>query len=74
MPDGRVWTAGSNHNGAQSFPEPNVDNRELRIELYEPAYVGQSRPEILDVPDDDHVRTAVHPATRRKPTPSVGSR
>lgn len=50
MPDGRVWTAGSNHNGAQSFPEPNVDNRELRIELYEPPYVGQSRPEIAAVP------------------------
>lgn len=50
MPDGRVWTAGSNHNGAQSFPEPNVDNRELRIEIYEPGYVGQSRPELLDVP------------------------
>jgi Domain of unknown function (DUF1929) len=51
MPDGRIWTAGSNRNGAQSFPEPNVDTRELRIELYEPAYVGQSRPEILEVPD-----------------------
>jgi Galactose oxidase-like, Early set domain len=50
MPDGRVWTAGSNHNSARSFPEPNVDNRELRIELYEPGYVGQSRPEIVDVP------------------------
>jgi hypothetical protein len=51
MPDGRIWTAGSNKNGAQSFPEPNVDTRELRFELYEPAYVGQSRPEILEVPD-----------------------
>ena len=50
MPDGRVWTAGSNHNGAQSFPAPNVDNRELRIEIYEPGYVGQSRPQLLDVP------------------------
>jgi hypothetical protein len=48
MPDGRVWTAGSNHNGSQSFSKPNVDNRELRIELYEPGYVGQSRPKILD--------------------------
>ena len=51
MPDGRVWTAGSNRNGAQSFPEPNVDTRELRFELYEPAYVGQSRPQLMDVPD-----------------------
>ncbi len=50
MPDGRIWTAGSNHNGAQSFPDPNIDNRELRIEIYEPGYVGQSRPEILDAP------------------------
>jgi hypothetical protein len=50
MPDGRVWTAGSSKNGAESFPEPGVDNRELRIELYEPGYVGQSRPTILDAP------------------------
>jgi hypothetical protein len=50
MPDGRVWTAGSSLNGMQSFPAPDVDNRELRIELYEPKYVGRSRPEIMDVP------------------------
>jgi Domain of unknown function (DUF1929) len=50
MPDGRVWTAGSNKNGAQSFPIPNVDNRELRIEIYEPSYVGQSRPKIQGAP------------------------
>ncbi len=50
MPDGRVWTAGSNRNGMQSFPGPNQDNRELRFELYTPTYVGQSRPEITDVP------------------------
>jgi hypothetical protein len=29
---------------------PDVDNRELRIEIYEPGYVGQSRPQILDAP------------------------
>jgi hypothetical protein len=50
MPDGRVWTAGSNKNGAQSFPMPNVDNRELRIEVYEPGYVTQSRPKIQEAP------------------------
>jgi hypothetical protein len=50
MPDGRVWTAGSNKNGEQSFPMPNVDNRELRIEIYEPAYVGQARPQIEEAP------------------------
>jgi hypothetical protein len=50
MPDGRVWTAGSNKNGEQSFPMPNVDNRELRIEIYEPAYVFQSRPKIQEAP------------------------
>jgi hypothetical protein len=50
MPDGRVWTAGSNLNGQQSFPAPNVDNRELRIEIYEPDYFGQKRPEIVAAP------------------------
>ncbi len=50
MPDGRVWTAGSNKNGAESFPMPNVDTRELRIEIYEPGYVAQSRPKIQDAP------------------------
>jgi len=40
MPDGRVWTAGSNHNAGRSFPSPGVDNRELRIELFEPDYYG----------------------------------
>jgi hypothetical protein len=45
-----VWTAGSNKNGEQSFPMPNVDNRELRIEIYEPGYVSQSRPKIEEAP------------------------
>jgi Domain of unknown function (DUF1929) len=52
MPDGSVWTAGSNHNGAQSFPGPNVDNRELHIEIYEPAYMDQSRPQITASPPE----------------------
>jgi len=50
MPDGRVWTCGSNHNGAQSFPSPGVDNRELRIEVYEPWYFGQPRPAVSSAP------------------------
>jgi len=50
MPDGRVWTAGSSHNAQQSFPNPGVDNRELRIELYEPPYYAMARPQVSGVP------------------------
>jgi hypothetical protein len=50
MPDGRVWTAGSNHNAQQSFPAPGVDNRELRIEIYEPPYYSADRPQLLSAP------------------------
>ncbi|KAL1918468.1 uncharacterized protein VTP21DRAFT_3128 [Calcarisporiella thermophila] len=46
MPDGRVWTCGSNKNGSQSYQPPGQDNRELRIEIYEPSYVHQNRPRI----------------------------
>jgi len=68
MPDGRVWTAGSSHNGAQSFPETNIDNRELRIEIYEPDYVSKSRPEITEFPP---TVTCGHSFTVR--TPQAGS-
>lgn len=55
MPDGRVWTAGGNINAQQSFPTPGVDNRELRIEIFEPWYYGRSdRPHITSVPDAIH--------------------
>jgi hypothetical protein len=50
MPDGRVWTAGSNHNAQQSFPAAGVDNRELRIEIYEPPYYRADRPQLLSAP------------------------
>ncbi|HSV64377.1 MAG TPA: galactose oxidase-like domain-containing protein [Mycobacteriales bacterium] len=46
MPDGRVWTAGSNKNAKRSFPTPGVDNRELRIELFEPPYYSATRPQL----------------------------
>lgn len=52
MPDGRVWTAGSNHNAQQSFPNPGVDNRELRIEIYEPWYFSAARPHLSEVPEE----------------------
>jgi hypothetical protein len=56
MPDGRVWTAGSNKNGNYSFrhashgiggDEPGVDFRELRIEIFEPWYYSSGRPRIV---------------------------
>ena len=65
IPDGRVWIAGSNvaanwsfHNIADfphSLPETaqqgTVDNRELRIELFEPWYFGRpDRPTISAAP------------------------
>ncbi len=50
MPDGRVWTAGSNINGSQSFPEPGIDNREPLLELYEPPYYSANRPVIISGP------------------------
>jgi hypothetical protein len=54
MPDGRVWTCGTSKNGQFSFPAPGVDNRELRIELYEPAYYRRSRPKITAAPSTVH--------------------
>jgi hypothetical protein len=41
MPDGRVWTAGSDHDaqiGAGPPPPGNIDVRNLDIEIYEPWY------------------------------------
>ncbi|MFJ8015958.1 galactose oxidase-like domain-containing protein [Streptomyces sp. NPDC096339] len=47
MRDGRVWTAGSNHDG-----NPGVGTAEKKIEIYEPWYYGNpNRPEILAAPD-----------------------
>ena len=61
MPDGRVWTAGSNRDGKQSFrdtltasdaDQPGIDNRELRIEIYSPPYLFRGpRPAIEVAPD-----------------------
>jgi hypothetical protein len=50
LPDGRVWTAGSNINSQQSFPTPGTDNRELRIEVYEPPYFRADRPQLIYTP------------------------
>lgn len=65
MPDGRVWMAGSNIAGQWSYHNPadfpgtlphdaqqgTTDNRELRIEVYEPWYVGRpDRPTIAGAP------------------------
>jgi hypothetical protein len=55
MPDGRIWTAGGNVNAQQSFPTPGVDNRERRIEIFEPWYYGRpDRPHLTSVPDAMH--------------------
>jgi hypothetical protein len=46
LPDGRVWTAGSNHDS-----DLGDTARELRIELFEPWYFDKVRPEITVLPD-----------------------
>lgn len=51
MPDGRVWTAGSSRNHSAN---DDKDNRETRIELFEPWYYGlPARPRIHRVITDD---------------------
>jgi hypothetical protein len=55
LPDGRIWTGGGNKNAAQSFPAAGTDNRELRIELFEPWYYGRAdRPHVAALPDAIH--------------------
>jgi hypothetical protein len=50
MRDGRVWTAGSDHDGGTGTGPGGA--AELRIEIYEPWYFGDpDRPEILAAPD-----------------------
>lgn len=81
LPDGRVWTAGSNHDHKQSFrnsltpsdaDEPGVDNRELRIELYSPPYLFRgprpviaAAPTTLALPSTFEVGTPDAPSIRR---------
>jgi hypothetical protein len=71
MPDGRVWTAGSNINGNYSYrsaaqflndatyrdnvllhdgDDRGVDNRERKIEIFEPDYIFANRPIINSSP------------------------
>jgi hypothetical protein len=55
MPDGRIWTAGSSKDHGHSFPNypDRVANShaEFRIEIFEPWYFGQSRPQITSSPE-----------------------
>jgi Domain of unknown function (DUF1929) len=46
LPDGRVWTAGSNHDS-----DLGEDARELRIEVFEPWYFEKRRSEITGLPE-----------------------
>ncbi|HEV7242033.1 MAG TPA: galactose oxidase-like domain-containing protein, partial [Thermoanaerobaculia bacterium] len=48
LPDGRVWTAGSNRDHVNSTDQN--DTRELRIEIYDPWYSNHARPLITSVP------------------------
>lgn len=45
MPDGRVWTAGGDHEASKG-----LENRELRIEIFEPWYCRVPRPQITAAP------------------------
>lgn len=78
MPDGRVWTAGSDHNGGTGTgPNGAAD---LRIEIYEPWYHGNpNRPEITAAPDQwvtgqqFSLRTTQAPEIRRVAMLRTGS-
>jgi hypothetical protein len=60
MPDGRVWTAGSNKRG-----EPGGENaRRLEVEIYEPWYCCRERPVIREWPRS--VRTGERTLVRVK--------
>jgi hypothetical protein len=54
LPDGRVWTAGSNHDGGRNRRGDrgtSRDKRELRIEIYSPPYLfAGPRPFLLAAP------------------------
>jgi Domain of unknown function (DUF1929) len=64
LPDGRVWTAGSNFNGKMG-----TANRELRIEVYSPAYLSAGpRPTITSAPT-----TLTLPGTFDIGTPDAGA-
>jgi hypothetical protein len=43
LPDGRIWTAGSNHNGAQGR-----GTMEPRIEILNPPYIGRPGRPVID--------------------------
>jgi hypothetical protein len=67
MPDGRVWTAGSDRNGGRGAGPPpsnnppgNPDVRNLDIEIYEPWYVGDpGRPYITAAPSLAYPSTTI---------------
>lgn len=50
LPDGAVWTAGSNEE-ADAGPGGEDGVREYRIEVFEPWYFCEDRPVIADAPD-----------------------
>jgi glycosyltransferase involved in cell wall biosynthesis len=59
LPDGRVWTAGSNFNAGHG-----LENRELRMEVYSPPYLSsgprpaiETAPESLRLPTTFAIRT-----------------
>jgi len=46
LPDGTVWTAGSNRDAKISYDPPGADNRELRMEVFAPWYITAARPQV----------------------------
>ncbi len=72
MPDGRVWTAGSNFNAARSNLAIGNDQRELRLELYEPSYFSEPRLEIISYPG--HINYGVGAEVRLTQSPRRVSR
>ena len=59
MPDGRVWTAGSNID-ARHGDAAHPDTHQPLIEIYEPFYCYQDRPQIIDAPAGFLYRNSPH--------------
>jgi hypothetical protein len=66
MPDGRVWTWGSNHDGLQGRA-----NLEPRIEIINPPYMAaSSRPAIMSV--EKNITYGATFSLEARPAPSIG--
>ncbi len=58
LPDGRVWIAGGNKRSGYSITnQPDGQGRELRVELFEPWYVGHPARPVIEAAQKTSLRT-----------------